>query len=147
MSQFVQFVVSGAVAGALYALMASGLALTYSTSGVFNFAHGSIAFVTALLYYELNSGLGWPIVPAVVAAILAAVGLGLLVRRTSLGLRLRASVDRRDLASLRGVDPDRSSTIAWMLGTLLAGAAGVLGAPILALGAYPFTLVMLVSAT
>ena len=40
--------------------MASGLVLTYTTSGIFNFAHGAVAFATAYLYYQLNTGLGRP---------------------------------------------------------------------------------------
>ena len=35
--------------------MASGLVLTYTTSGIFNFAHGAVAFATAYLYYQLNT--------------------------------------------------------------------------------------------
>ena len=46
--------------------MASGLVLTYTTSGIFNFAHGAVAFATAYLYYQLNTGLGVPIVPALI---------------------------------------------------------------------------------
>ena len=41
---------SGLVTGAIYSIMASGLVLTYTTSGIFNFAHGAIAFTTAYLY-------------------------------------------------------------------------------------------------
>ncbi|MCU1457884.1 MAG: ABC-type branched-chain amino acid transport system ATPase component-like protein, partial [Actinomycetia bacterium] len=64
------------------------------------------------------------------AAAFSALLLWLLMRRTSLGLRLRALVDRPDLARMRGVDPGRSSAVAWMLGTMLAGLAGVVGAPV-----------------
>ena len=56
------------------------------------------------------------------AAAFTALLLWILVRRTPLGLQMRACVDRRDLASLRGVDPGRSSLIASMLSTTLAGA-------------------------
>ena len=60
---------------------------------------------------------------------------------------MRACVDRRDLASLRGVDPGRSSLVASMLSTTLAGLAGVLGAPLLSLdGPNTYTEAMLISA-
>ena len=74
------FVISGIVAGALYGLAATGLVLTYRTSGVFNFSHGAIGAGAAYLFYELRDLVG---VPAWVALILtvgiAAPGLGLLL--------------------------------------------------------------------
>ncbi|HEX6419645.1 MAG TPA: ATP-binding cassette domain-containing protein, partial [Acidimicrobiales bacterium] len=60
------------------------------------------------------------------AAVLTAIGLWLLLRHTRLGLRMQAVVDRRGLAGLRGVDADRTSAVAWMISTALAGLAGVL---------------------
>ncbi len=62
--KFLNLSLSGLVTGAIYSIMASGLVLTYTTSGIFNFAHGAVAFTTAYLYYQLNTGLGVPIVPA-----------------------------------------------------------------------------------
>ena len=244
MSELLILILSGAVAGALYAIMASGLVLTYSTSGVFNFAQGAVAFVAAVVYFELHTGAHVPIVPAAViaiaivspliglaldkvmfrklasagstaqivatvglmialpaacifvverlisigrldipsldnvvvppgvgptpaplvhlshtvaintnqiaslaAAVVTAVSLWFLTTRTPLGLRMRATVDQRELASLRGVNPDRTSSAAWMIGCLLAGLAGVLGAPILSLGPDSFTQLMLISAS
>ena len=58
------------MSGAIYAIMASGLVLTYSTSGIFNFSHGAIAFVTALLFFELNTAEGWSTWAAAVVSIL-----------------------------------------------------------------------------
>ena len=87
MSEFLSLVVSGTVAGGIYAVMASGLVLTYQTSGVFNFAHGAIAFSCAFVFFQLNQpadvgGLGIPIVPAAVISILVfAPLLGLLLDR------------------------------------------------------------------
>src|SRR5688572_9650245 len=64
MTEFLQLAIAGAATGAIYSLMASGLVLSYTATGIFNLAYGAIAFVAALLYYQLNTGLGWPIVPA-----------------------------------------------------------------------------------
>jgi ABC-type branched-subunit amino acid transport system permease subunit len=44
---------------------------------------------------------------------------------------MRAVADRHDLASMRGVNDARTSQLAWVLGTMLAGVAGVVGSPIL----------------
>ena len=62
MEKLLSLTVSGGVTGVIFSILAMGLVLTYATTGIFNFAHGAIAFVTAYLYFELNSGLGWPIV-------------------------------------------------------------------------------------
>ncbi|MEV8531930.1 ATP-binding cassette domain-containing protein [Streptomyces sp. NPDC051211] len=77
MGDLLVFVLSGLVSGALYALLATGLVLSYSASGLFNFAHGATAYVSALTFYELHSGLGWPAVPAALLVVcVLAPGLG-----------------------------------------------------------------------
>ncbi|MFJ5833360.1 ATP-binding cassette domain-containing protein [Streptomyces sp. NPDC093089] len=82
MGDLLGFVLSGLVSGALYALLATGLVLSYSASGVFNFAHGSTAYLCALAFYELHSGLGWPAVPtALLLVCVVAPGLGGLLDR------------------------------------------------------------------
>ena len=65
----------------------------------------------------------------VVAAIVAGV-LYVVLRRTRVGLEMRAQVDRDSLAALRGVNPRRTSGVAWMLSMTLAGLGGVLIAPL-----------------
>ncbi|SEB85641.1 ATP-binding cassette domain-containing protein [Streptomyces sp. TLI_105] len=82
-----------------------------------------------------------------IATALAAAGLWVLMRRTRLGLRLRAAVDNRALTELWGISADRLSSIAWMLSSGLAGLAGVLATPLLGLSAHDYTLFLFVSAT
>ncbi|MEU6975261.1 ATP-binding cassette domain-containing protein [Streptomyces sp. NPDC046371] len=248
MGDLLGFVLSGLVSGALYALLATGLVLSSTASGLFNFAHGATAYLCALAFYELHSGLGWPAVPTALLLVLGvapglgwaldrlmfrklarvgetaqitatigllvalpaaglwavelleragapvrpaenqfglpgvgpspavswqpfealgidgvgvdsdqlitwvvtaavAAGLWVLLRHTRLGLRLRAAVDNRSLAELRGVDADRLSSVAWMLSSALAGLAGVLATPLLGLSAHDYTLFLFVSAT
>ncbi|MFE5942783.1 ATP-binding cassette domain-containing protein [Streptomyces sp. NPDC056480] len=77
MGDLLGFVLSGLVSGALYALLATGLVLSYSASGLFNFAHGATAYLCALAFYELHSGFGWPAVPtALLLVFVVAPGLG-----------------------------------------------------------------------
>ncbi|TDC96075.1 ATP-binding cassette domain-containing protein [Nonomuraea deserti] len=231
------YVLSGLVTGAIFAIMGSGLTLSYAATGVFNFAHGAIGFLSALLFYELNLAAGLPawlsaLVSVVVfapalgyvlhkamfeglaqagetAQIVATIGLtialpalGLLVvdlaglppadatalprgvgphparaldvagvhldsdqvitfgfsavaaaglwvftRHTPYGLRMRACVDRRRLATLRGIDAGATSALAWMLGSGLAGLAGVLAVSVLGLDATAYTVLLFASAT
>lgn len=85
MIEFWSLVLAGAVAGSLYAILASGLVLTYQTSGIFNVGHGAVAFVTALVYYLLHQptadgGMGLPIIPSFVLAVFVfapLLGIGL----------------------------------------------------------------------
>jgi ABC-type branched-subunit amino acid transport system ATPase component/branched-subunit amino acid ABC-type transport system permease component len=244
MNRFLDLFLSGAVTGAIYSVMASGLVLSYTTSGIFNFAQGAVAFTVAYLYYQLHSSAGVPIVPAFVISVvifapllgivldrlilrrlgkapvyarivgtiglvvalpnlvewlvvavgnswlglnllgntdtsegavapgvgpspphifkpfqgvdlssdqlavfamaaLAAVGLWFLLRRTRVGLDMRAVVDRESLSGLRGINAARSSRVAWMLSTLLAGLVGVLMSPLFNLNSDIFLLVVL----
>ncbi|MET7621696.1 ATP-binding cassette domain-containing protein [Streptomyces sp. NPDC005408] len=77
MADLLGFVLSGLVSGALYALLATGLVLSYSASGLFNFAHGATAYLCALCFYELHSGFGWPAVPtALLLVLVVAPGIG-----------------------------------------------------------------------
>ncbi|MFE2874609.1 ATP-binding cassette domain-containing protein [Streptomyces roseus] len=77
MGDLLVFVLSGLVSGALYALLATGLVLSYSASGLFNFAHGATAYLCALTFYEVHSGLGRPAVPAALLVVcVLAPGLG-----------------------------------------------------------------------
>jgi branched-subunit amino acid ABC-type transport system permease component len=61
-SDLLPYVVVGVTAGSLYGLAGLGLTLTYKTSGVFNFAHGSIAAAAAFVFYSLHAegGVAWP---------------------------------------------------------------------------------------
>src|SRR5580693_3694274 len=75
-----QFVIAGLVLGGIYAICSAGLVITYTSSGILNFAFGAIAFFIARFYYFLNTQHGWSIVPAAVLSILvAAPALGVLL--------------------------------------------------------------------
>jgi ABC-type branched-subunit amino acid transport system ATPase component/branched-subunit amino acid ABC-type transport system permease component len=94
------FIVIGLTSGAVYALAGLGLVLTYKTSGVFNFAYGALATVSAYIFYALYVLNHWSWVTAAIIAILVAgpiMGLimELLARRiqtTSLALRVASTV-------------------------------------------------------
>jgi branched-chain amino acid transport system permease protein len=71
----------------------------------------------------------------VVIALATAVGLYLLMERTRIGAMIRAGVDDRQMARAVGIPVSRLFTMVFCLGAFLAGAAGVLGGPIMS--AYP----------
>jgi branched-subunit amino acid ABC-type transport system permease component/ABC-type branched-subunit amino acid transport system ATPase component len=238
-SKFLTLLISGAASGAIFGIMASGIVLTYETTGIFNFAHGAVAFATAFVYWQLHSGAHWPIVPAAIfsilifaplmglildkimlrrlatapvyarivgtigllvalpnlalwvleeinargyhlptttevitvpglgptppytwhlmkglvldsdqlatfaAALIAAVGLWVVIRRTRVGLLMRADVDRRELATLRGVNTGQVSSLTWVLTMMLAGLGGCLLGPLYGMADFTYTLVVL----
>ncbi|MGH2760586.1 MAG: ABC transporter permease, partial [Actinomycetota bacterium] len=63
----------GVSISAVYAISATGLVVTYITSGVFNFAHGAIGMFLAFVYWELRVNRGWP-TPAALAMALLVIG-------------------------------------------------------------------------
>jgi branched-chain amino acid transport system permease protein len=68
-------------------------------------------------------------------ALVAALGLYILMERTRLGAMIRAGVDDRDMARAVGIPVSQLFTTVFLLGAALAGTGGVLGGPIL--NAYP----------
>jgi ABC-type branched-subunit amino acid transport system ATPase component/branched-subunit amino acid ABC-type transport system permease component len=53
MNDLLPFIVIGVTAGSIYGLAAVGLVLSYRTSGIFNFGHGSVAALAAFVFYYL----------------------------------------------------------------------------------------------
>jgi branched-chain amino acid transport system permease protein len=82
MTTFLALTLTGLVVGCIYALTACGLVVTYTTSGVFNFAHGGIGMVSAFSYWQLSIGWGWP-APLAFATVLLVLAplLGAVVER------------------------------------------------------------------
>jgi branched-chain amino acid transport system permease protein len=79
---------------------------------------GAVHFGNGFVPYEL---LGiFPIALAGGAVLFA------LFQFTDVGLAMRGAAQNRRGASLRGVDPDRTAMLAWLLGGVFAGLAGIL---------------------
>jgi branched-subunit amino acid ABC-type transport system permease component len=222
MNNMLPFIVIGLTTGSVYALAGVGLVLTYKTSGIFNFGHGSIAAIGAFVFYFLRQQLGipWPFALALCLVVLgpvvglllellartlahastaikvaSTVGLVLIVlsigslwfpdnartvspflptqtiriggiyigwnqiiifgislavtgflyyffRFTRTGIAMRAVVDNAELLSRTGENPTRLRRIAWILGSCLAVASGILLAPSLNLDALVLTMLV-----
>ena len=100
MSELLPFMVAGLVTGSLYGLAATGLVLTYKTSGIFNFAHGALGAAAAYVFYDLrdHAGLAWPLALVVAVGVLAPA-LGLLLSLMAAPLA-QASTVRRVVATI-----------------------------------------------
>jgi branched-subunit amino acid ABC-type transport system permease component len=128
--QYLPYLVVGVTTGAVYAIASMGLVLTYSTSGVFNFAHGAVGTFSTYVFFTLrvDAGLPTPLAAAValfgVAPVLGIVIDRLLLRRldgappatyvvTSLGLLvalqgLSVAVFGADTRSVAPIFPRRT---------------------------------------
>ncbi len=60
MDIFVSYTITGLFFGAAYAIAASGLVLTYTTTRVFNLAHGATSMVMAYAFWQLHVDNGLP---------------------------------------------------------------------------------------
>jgi branched-chain amino acid transport system permease protein len=87
MHEFIVFTIAGLATAGIYAITASGLTLTYTTTGVFNWSHGAIGMLAAFAYWQMHVGWGWPAIPSFL------VCLGVLA--PALGIILEAGVMRR----------------------------------------------------
>src|SRR5258706_11497578 len=79
MTELLQYVLFGLMLGCVYAIASMGLVLTYTVTGVFNFAHGAVGMVAAYAYFELRvrHNVPTPIALALVVLVLAPItGLG-----------------------------------------------------------------------
>ena len=96
MHLFLIYTIFGLVLGGVYGIAASGLVLTYNTSGIFNFAHGAEAMLGAFMYWEFRVNLHWP-APLALIAVLGVFGPlmgGLLYLLIMRGLRETAEVTK-----------------------------------------------------
>ena len=218
MTELITFTVVGLAIGSIYSIASVGLVVTYTTSGIFNFAHGAIGMFAAFIYWQLrwDSGWGgeWPapialafvllivspalgillqaivmkglegtsettklVIPiavmlafigitnwiwqdfesripepffgrdskwelgdafitthqtiVVIVAIVLAILLKVLLTNSRIGITMRAVVDNQELVRLNGSNPNYSALLSWVMGSVLAGLAGILISPLL----------------
>lgn len=81
MGSLISYVVNGALAGLLYALIAMSFVIIYRSARVFNFAQGEIVVVGAFLVWTFMSALDLPVWVSVPLALLASMLLGVLIER------------------------------------------------------------------
>jgi neutral amino acid transport system permease protein len=74
----IQLLVDGLRFGLLIAMCAVGLSLIFGTTGLTNFAHGELVTIGALFAWWVNTGLGVPIIPAAIIAMIGGAAFGAL---------------------------------------------------------------------
>lgn len=65
----IQIVMTTLTVGSMYALVAVGVSLIYSATGVVNFAQGEFVMLSGMTVASLYGGMGWPLTAAVIVAL------------------------------------------------------------------------------
>jgi branched-chain amino acid transport system permease protein len=104
MADLVQLVLSGVALGMIYALLAFGYSITFSTSRTINFAQGEFLMLGALTGLTLGVRLGLGYLVAALGAALAGAVLGIVLERVAIRPALRTG-----------------STVSWILATVALG--------------------------
>ncbi|HVW44952.1 MAG TPA: branched-chain amino acid ABC transporter permease [Amycolatopsis sp.] len=81
MTLLIQRLLDGLSGGAVYAALALAIVLVFRSTGTLNLAQGEMAMFTCFLAWKLSTGLGWPVVPAIVVAMAAGFAGGALIER------------------------------------------------------------------
>jgi len=117
MSNFLQFTVFGIMLGAGYAIAATGLVVTYTTSGVFNFAQGAVGMIAAFGYWELVADHHVPVLAALVIVLILGASIA------------GAFVERVLMRRLHGATAERPIMVTLGLMVILTGLATIVWSP------------------
>ncbi len=99
-------------------------------------------FLPTKTFRVTGVNVGWDQVILVAVGIVASTGLTLVLRRTRLGMAMRGVVDDPALLELTGLNATGVRRSAWIIGSMVAAASGILLAPVLGLD--PLLLTLLV---
>jgi branched-chain amino acid transport system permease protein len=116
-SDFLQYTVFGVMLGAGYAIAATGLVVTYTTSGVFNFAQGAVGMVAAFCYWELVSAHNVPVLLSLLIILVIGASIA------------GALVERVLMRRLHGASAERPVMVTLGLMVILTGAATLIWSP------------------
>ena len=117
MTNFLQFTIFGVMLGAGYAIAATGLVVTYTTSGVFNFAQGAVGMIAAFGYWELVSAHHQPTWAALIIVLIVGASIS------------GAFVERVLMRRLHGASAERPVMVTLGLMVILTGMATVVWSP------------------
>ena len=78
-SSFLQFLFSGLTSGAVYAFVAMGFSITFTSSGIVNFAQGQFVMIGGMVAASLNAAFNLPVWAAMLLGIGAAALAGFIM--------------------------------------------------------------------
>src|SRR3977135_4607586 len=84
MQYLTQLLISGLALGAIYGLIAMGFAVIYKSTGLVNFAQGEMTMIVAYVAWTISTTVGGNVFLVTVGAILAAIVLGLVIKRVGI---------------------------------------------------------------
>ena len=84
MQEFLQYIFSGVTNGAVYAIIALGFSMLYSTTGLINFAQGEFVMIGALSLISLWKGLHLPLPFAFAGAVAVTAIAGFMLERLAI---------------------------------------------------------------
>lgn len=84
MIDFIQYTLTGLMIGSVYAVIALGFVLVYKSTGILNFAVGSMLALLSFICWTLMVPLGLPLWISILITLAAGALLGLLVERLTL---------------------------------------------------------------
>lgn len=73
LAELIQVLIAAATAGSMYAMVAVGVTLIYSATGIINFAQGEFVMLSGMTMVSLYGQLHWPLALAIVVALLVVV--------------------------------------------------------------------------
>src|SRR4051794_26256165 len=94
MEIFLIYTILGITTGCVYSITATGLVVTYTTTGIFNFAHGAISMFAAYTYWQLVTGWNIPQIVAIpILLLILAPAFGVVIERILMRPMYGAPVD------------------------------------------------------
>ena len=99
-------------------------------------------FLPTTTFEVASVNVGWDQVILVAVGVVASIALTVILRRTRLGMAMRGVVDDPSLLELTGLNAVGVRRSAWIIGSMVASASGILLAPVLGLD--PLLLTLLV---
>lgn len=84
MQEILQYLFSGATSGAIYAVIAVGFSMLYSSTELINFAHGEFVMLGALAMVTLTGDMQMPLLPAFLLTVAAVAAIGMLFERLAI---------------------------------------------------------------
>lgn len=92
LSSLLQYLLTGLTVGATYGLTGLGFTIIFNTTGIINFAQGEFVMLGGMLAVVFSSMLGWPLLPAIAAAVVLTTLIGIIMHQLTIRPVKRAEV-------------------------------------------------------